>query len=126
MPDDPTKDGTGDDMLAAEEYQEQERIFQDATETNERVIDPITIEEQGNDDPTQILGIDPEVAKEEYDKRAYDGTGKPSGSGEPRLDDDVTMYEGNEDDLRAAQEDAFDQASDELESQDGPDTAGSQ
>lgn len=127
MADDPTKNGTDDDSLAAEDYQEQTRIFQDDTETNDRVLDPITIESQGeNDDPVRILGAPPQIMKEELDKRAFDGTAEPSGGGEPRVDADATMYEGTEDtggDMYNEQEDAFDQASDKLEDQEGEDNS---
>jgi hypothetical protein len=125
MPDDPTKNGTDDDGLAAEDYQEQVRIFQDETVTDDHVLDPIAIEQQGeNDDPVNILGVPPQILKEELDKRAFDGTGEPSGAGEPRTDANATMYEGTEStggDVYNAQEDAFDQASDKLEDQEGED-----
>lgn len=112
MPDNPVNNGMADDSPAAEDYQEETRIFQEELATDDHVVDPITIEQQGeNDDPAQILGVPPEELKAELDKRAFSGTG------EPLTDVEAGTYEGTEDDLREAVEDADEDA---MSSEGGP------
>lgn len=101
--------------------EEHQQLYDDATLTDDTVIDPITIEAQGeSDDPVEVLGVPQSELKEELDKRAFDGTGDTSGGGEPReYDEGINeVYEGTDDDLLNEQEDAADQASDELMDQD--------
>ncbi len=121
--DDQIRADTEDDSHADESSQKL-RIYEDDIETNDTTVDPITIEQQGeDDDPTVILGIPPDELKAELDKRAYDGTARPDG-GEAPTDADAGVYEGTEDDLYNEQEDAADQASDSFESESGQDQAG--
>lgn len=98
------------------------RIYDDDAVTDDSVVDPITVEAQGEkDDPAKLLQVPPGELKSELDKRAFDGTDKPSGEGEERhYDADAvdSEYEGQDDDLANEQEDAADNASDNLESQD--------
>jgi hypothetical protein len=108
----------------ADESSEQPRLYEDDLETSDTAVDPIMIEEQGeDDDPTLILGVPPEELKAGLDKRAYSGTTTPDGGGQVPTDADAGVYEGTEDDLYNEQEDAADQASDGVGSESGQDQA---
>lgn len=104
----------GDLSGPSESDGENRRVFQDELETDDTVTDPVAVEEQGeNDDPVEMLGIPADEYRQELDKRAFDGTGMPSDDRESR---DDGLYEGTNDDLYNSQEDAADQASDDLAS----------
>lgn len=120
--DDQISAGTAGDNMTDENTQQSPRIYQDDLETDDAAVDPITIEQQGeDDDPVLVLGVPPEELKAELDKRAYSGTAKPDGAGEARSGANTGVYEGTDDDLYNDQEDAADQASDSFGSESGKD-----
>jgi hypothetical protein len=102
-------------------------IFEEDSETDDSVVDPIIVEAQGeNDDPVRILNVPSEDYAEELNKRAVDGSAMPNGDGEPfgSGSGDRGIFEGTTDDLYNEQEDAADQASDDLAAETEPDVDG--
>lgn len=111
----------GDLNDSAENDEGKMHIYQDDIVTDDTVIDPISVEEQGeNDDPVKMLQVPETAYAEEMEKRAFEGTGMPARTAGANGNDSdgQALYEGTEDDLYNEQEDAADQASDELDSQD--------
>jgi hypothetical protein len=117
MDDTSIDDPTVGDLDGSNNNEENElHVFEEDTVTDDNVTDPITIEEQGeNDDPIKLLNVPEEEYGNELGKRTFDGTSKQSnddrqGGGGGARD----VYEGTADDLYNEQEDAADQASDDM------------